>query len=38
LLAEEVEEPFGTDANDLDTDGMSQTIRNNVLEILRVGG
>lgn len=37
LLAEEVEEPFGTDANDLDTDGMTQTITGNVKEILRVG-
>lgn len=37
LLAEEVEEPFGTDANDLDTDGMSATIHVNAMEILRVG-
>ena len=37
LLAEEVEEPFGTDANDLDTDGMSLTIATNAKEILRVG-
>lgn len=36
LLAEEVEEPFGTDANDLDTDGMSSTIKVNAMEILRV--
>lgn len=34
LLAEEIEDPFGTDANDLNTDGISETIRDNVREIL----
>ncbi|MCB9236100.1 MAG: hypothetical protein H6581_30915 [Bacteroidia bacterium] len=33
LLAEEIEDPFGTDANDLDTDGIAKTIRRNVREI-----
>jgi len=33
LLAEEIEDPFGTDANDLNTDGISETIRDNVREI-----
>ncbi len=35
LLAEEIEDPFGTDANDLNTDGISSTIKENVREILR---
>lgn len=35
LLAEEIEDPFGTDANDLNTDGISETIKDNVREILR---
>lgn len=34
ILAEEIEDPFGKDANDLDTDGISITIRSNVQEIL----
>jgi len=34
ILAEEIEDPFGRDANDLDTDGISITIRSNVQEIL----
>lgn len=34
LLAEEIEDPFGLDSNDLDTDGMSATIKKNVIEIL----
>ena len=34
LLAEEIEEPFGTDANDLPTDPLSDTIRANVQEFL----
>lgn len=34
LLGEEIEDPFGHDANDLDTDGMAKNIRNNVKEIL----
>jgi len=36
VLAEEIEDPFGTDANDLDTDGMARNIRKNVKEILMV--
>lgn len=38
ILAEEVENPFGTDANDLPTDDLAATIERNVREILRVGG
>ena len=34
LLAEEIEDPFGHDHNDLDTDGMAANIRLNVEEIL----
>lgn len=34
VLAEEIEDPFGTDVNDLDTDGMSRNIRKNIREIL----
>jgi ion channel-forming bestrophin family protein len=34
LLAEEIEDPFGHDYNDLDTDGMSANVRKNVREIL----
>ncbi len=34
ILAEEIEDPFGRDANDLDTDGISENIRKNVKEIL----
>ena len=34
VLAEEIEDPFGEEANDLDTDGISVTIRANVKEIL----
>jgi len=34
ILAEEVENPFGTDANDLPTDQIAENIRQNVLEIL----
>jgi ion channel-forming bestrophin family protein len=34
LLSEEIEDPFGHDANDLPTDELSQKIRNNVNEIL----
>ena len=30
LIAEEIENPFGTDANDLPLDEMSKTIRNSV--------
>lgn len=34
LLAEEIEDPFGTDANDLPTDQISDTIEKNVHEIM----
>ena len=34
LLAEEIEEPFGTDANDLPTDPLADTMRTNVAELL----
>jgi len=34
ILAEEIEDPFGKDENDLPTDGLSQKIRSNVQEIL----
>lgn len=34
ILAEEVENPFGTDANDLPTDEIADTIKRNVREIL----
>ncbi|MBZ4416672.1 bestrophin family protein [Myxococcus sp. RHSTA-1-4] len=34
LIAEEIENPFGTDANDLPTDGISGKIRRHVGEIL----
>ena len=34
ILAEEVENPFGTDANDLPTDEIAETIERNVREIL----
>ncbi|MCH1574736.1 MAG: hypothetical protein L7S67_00515, partial [Flavobacteriales bacterium] len=34
LLAEEVEEPFGEDANDLPTDPLAETMRGNVNELL----
>ena len=33
LIAEEIEDPFGTDANDLPTDAIALTIRTNVKEI-----
>ncbi len=36
LLAEEIEDPFGTDANDLPTDQIFETIRVNVDEIMAV--
>ena len=38
ILAEEVENPFGTDANDLPTDEIAQTIERNVREILAGNG
>ena len=34
LIAEEIEDPFGTDANDLPTDTLATTIQENVSEIL----
>lgn len=34
LIAEEIEEPFGTDANDLPTEKMAENIRKNVEELL----
>ena len=34
LIAEEIEDPFGTDSNDLPTDEISRTIRKSVEEIL----
>lgn len=34
ILAEEIEDPFGLESNDLPTDDMAQRIRNNVIEIL----
>jgi putative membrane protein len=34
LIAEEIEAPFGSDANDLPTDSLALTISNNVKEIL----
>jgi putative membrane protein len=34
LIAEEIEDPFGTDINDLPTDELSGKIRDNVDEIL----
>jgi ion channel-forming bestrophin family protein len=36
IIAEEIEDPFGTDSNDLPLDEMSHTIRRNVHEILNV--
>ncbi|MFT5971252.1 MAG: putative membrane protein [Flavobacteriales bacterium] len=34
LIAEEIEDPFGVDANDLPTDALAETIQQNVTEIL----
>jgi ion channel-forming bestrophin family protein len=34
VIAEEIEDPFGTDANDLPTDAIYDTIRDNLKEIL----
>ena len=34
MIAEEIEDPFGTDANDLPTDDIYITIKENVEEIL----
>jgi putative membrane protein len=33
LIAEEIEDPFGHENNDLPTDELAQTIRKNLLEI-----
>lgn len=33
IIAEEIEDPFGTDANDLPTDNLAQTIQRNLKEI-----
>jgi putative membrane protein len=35
ILAEEIEDPFGNDHNDLPTDSLSEKIKGNVQEILR---
>lgn len=35
ILAEEIEDPFGTDANDLDTDKIAANIQRNVFELLQ---
>lgn len=37
LLAEEIEDPFGTDNNDLPTDQICETIKSNVGEIMTMG-
>jgi putative membrane protein len=34
LIAEEIEEPFGGDTNDLPTSELSEKIKNNVEELL----
>lgn len=34
MIAEEIENPFGTDANDLPTDKIAKTIKENITEIL----
>jgi putative membrane protein len=34
LIAEEIEDPFGYDDNDLPTDSIAQTIQQNIEEIL----
>ena len=34
LIAEEIEDPFGVDENDLPLDGLCETIQGNVEEIL----
>ncbi|RYZ48874.1 MAG: hypothetical protein EOP49_17560 [Sphingobacteriales bacterium] len=36
LMAEEIEDPFGLDCNDLPTGDIAHTIRNNVFELLEV--
>ena len=34
LISEEIEDPFGTDSNDLPTDEIAEKINENTLEIL----
>ena len=34
LIAEEIEDPFGTDSNDLPTDDLAETIGKNVAEVV----
>jgi putative membrane protein len=34
LIAEEIEDPFGKDVNDLPTDELSEKIKENIREIL----
>ncbi|MEO9801936.1 MAG: bestrophin family ion channel [Reichenbachiella sp.] len=36
IISEEIEDPFGTDSNDLPTGVLADTIRNNVFEIFKV--
>ncbi|MES2629259.1 MAG: bestrophin family ion channel [Bacteroidota bacterium] len=36
LIAEEIEDPFGKDANDLPTDAITESIRLSVLEIMKI--
>ena len=35
IIAEEIEDPFGKDSNDLPTDDLAETIRKNVAEVMR---
>lgn len=37
ILAEEIEDPFGIDANDLPTDELCEKIKANVVEVLNEG-
>ncbi|MDQ4140247.1 MAG: hypothetical protein M3142_06955, partial [Bacteroidota bacterium] len=37
LMAEEIEDPFGLDCNDLPTGDIAHTIKQNVYELLEVG-
>jgi putative membrane protein len=37
LMAEEIEDPFGLDCNDLPTGNIAHTIKQNVFELLEVG-
>lgn len=38
LISEEIEDPFGTDSNDLPTDEIALKVRDNVIEILQPDG